>query len=126
MTVCHIWALSIGAKRRTTRHKPQRLAGAIVSPAFTCLGLTLDMVCIVIMRCVELGHTRGVVGNIFSEYLDKGGLPCRTQKARCAAFMEKSANLYNEPNPTSQIQTLGVAIFKNVDGSALSFQANAS
>ena len=71
----------MGAKWRTTRHKPgaffkaQRLAISTVSPLFTCLGFTLDMVCIGIMHCVDLGVTQAVLGNIFADYLDKGSLP---------------------------------------------------
>ena len=64
------WDFSLGAKWRIQRHKPgtcfkaQRLAGAIVSPLFICLGFTLDMVCIGIMHCVDLGHPRGVEKHI--------------------------------------------------------------
>ena len=61
------WDFSMGAKRRTKRHKPgtffkaQRFAGSTVSPLFTCPGFTLDMVCIGIMRCVDLGVTQYVL-----------------------------------------------------------------
>ncbi len=50
------------------------IAGSIVSPLFTCLGFALDMVCIGIMHCMDLGVTQEVLGTIFSEYVDKGGL----------------------------------------------------
>ena len=72
------WDFSMGAKWRTKRHKPgtvfkaQRITRATVSPLFTCPGFTVDMVCIRIMHCVDLGVTQEVLGNIFSEYLDKG------------------------------------------------------
>ena len=54
------WDLSMGAKWRATRHnsgtifKAQRLARATASPMFTCLGFTLDMVCVGTMHCVDL------------------------------------------------------------------------
>ena len=66
------WDFSLGAKLSTKRHKPktlfkaQRLARATVSLLFTCPGFTLDMVCIGIMHCRELGVAQNVFGNIFS------------------------------------------------------------
>ena len=58
----------MGAKWRTKTHKPgtffkaKGVAISTVSPLFTCLGFTLDMVCIGTMHCVDLGggHPRGV------------------------------------------------------------------
>ena len=55
---------SMGAKWRTKRHKPgtcfkaQRLAISTVSPLFTCPAFTLDVVCVGIMRCVDLGSPK--------------------------------------------------------------------
>ena len=89
-----VWDFSMGAKWRTKRHKlgtflkAQRIAGAIVCPLFTCLGFTLVIVCIGLMYCMDflLGVIQEVFGHIFSEYLDKGGLPGRNQKTRCETF----------------------------------------
>ena len=59
-----------------------------------------------------LGVTQEVLGNIFSDYLDKGGLPGLTQKTRCESLWGKLEDLYKEHTPTSQIQTLGITKFK--------------
>jgi hypothetical protein len=83
------WDFSEGATWRTSRYKPgalfmaQRLAISTVSPLFSCPGFTLDKVCIGVMHCVDLGVTQEVLGNIFSEYLEKCGLPGGSQKIRC-------------------------------------------
>ena len=67
--------------------KAQRLAISTVNPSFTCLGFTLDMVCIGIMHCVDLGVTQEMFANIFSEYLDRGGLPSRNKKTKVCKFV---------------------------------------
>ena len=126
------WDFSPGAKWRTNRYKAgcffkaQRLAGSHVSPLFSCPGYTLDMVCIGVMHCVDLGVTQEVLGNIFSEFMDKGGLPGSTQKIRCEALWKKLQNWYKVYNPTSQIQTLNVKKFKKGDGSAPSLKGKAA
>jgi hypothetical protein len=84
------------------------LAGATVSPLFTCPGFTLGIVCIGIMHCVDLGVAQAILGNIFSEYLDIRGLPSRKQKTKCESLWGmKLKDWYNERNPSSQIQTFG-------------------
>jgi hypothetical protein len=106
--------------------KAQRLAGSTVSPLFSCPGFTLDKVCIGVMHCVDLGVTQEVLGNIFSEYLEKGGLPGRSQKIRCETLWVKLKTWYKLVKPKSQIQTLTVTKFKRGDGTTPSFKAKAN
>ena len=109
----------MGGEWRTKGHKPgffffkaQRIAGAIVSPLFTCHAFTWDMVCSGIMHCVDFGVSQEVLGNIFSEYLDKGAcpvVPIRQGVKVCGANLQ---DRHQKHNATSQIPTLGVTKFK--------------
>ena len=80
---------SIGAKWKAKRRRPgtvfkaQMLARATVKTLFTCPGFTLDMVCVGIMLCVELGVTQGVWERTSVSTWTTGGLPTHTQKTRC-------------------------------------------
>jgi hypothetical protein len=106
--------------------KAQRLARSTVSPLFSCPRFTLDKVCIGVMHCVDLGVTQEVLGNIFSEYLEKGGLPRRSHKIRCETLWVKRKTWYKLVKPKSQIQTLTVTKFKGGDGTTPSFNAKGS
>ena len=82
----------------------QRLAGSTVSTLFSCPGFTLEKVCIGVMHCVDLGVTQEVLGNIFSEYLEKGGLTGRSQKIRCETLWANTQYMVQtcqaqEPDP---------------------------
>jgi hypothetical protein len=126
------WDFSEGATWRTSIYKPgaffkaQRLAGSTVSPLFSCPGFTLDKVCIGVMHCVDLGVTQEVLGIIFSEYLEKGGLPGRSQKIRCETLWVKLKTWYKLVKPKSQIQTLTVTKFKKGRWNRSIFQGKGS
>ena len=44
--------------------------------------------------CGLWGVTQEASGSIFSEYLEKGGLPGRTQNARCESLWAKLKDCY--------------------------------
>jgi hypothetical protein len=78
------------------------------------------------MHCVDVGVTQEVIGNICSEYLEKGGLPGRSQKIRCETLWVKLKTWYKLVKPKSHIQTLTVTKFKRVYVTAPSFKAEAA
>ena len=51
------------------------------------------------------GSLKKFFGNIFSEYLEKGGLPGRSHKIRCETLWVKLKTWYKLVKPKSQIQT---------------------
>ena len=66
-----------------------RAQGIQPCPIFDLPGVGLDIICIDVLHCLDLGFTQDVLGNIFLEYLGSGLCTGANQDARAKSLWEQ-------------------------------------
>jgi len=110
---------------RNTRYKPgeylrqQVRENSNPSPLFACPGFTVEQVSIGALRCMDLGVTQDILGNILWEALHELGLPGRSAKERCKTLAVKLQHYYQQqaqaaghPTNTSKLQDLTLTMIR--------------
>ena len=94
------------ATRKTALQFMKEVAkgGKKINPLFDSLGFTVDMVVNGVLRCVDLGVTAEVLGNIMWEYLQQ--MPRRKLEIKVQRLWLKLKNWYKIHHAPSKLQAL--------------------
>ena len=89
-----------------------RAQGIQPCPIFDLPGVGLDIICIDVLHCLDLGFTQDVLGNIFLEYLASGLCPGANQDARVKSLWEQLKVHQKKYKSPTKLQGLTMEMIK--------------